>query len=251
MGGVLEGKRALVTGGHRGLGRGIAEAFVAAGAATAIADIQGAEATAREIGQGTVGVACDVRSTESVTGAIAETTRELGGLDILVNNAGVECLAPLHELSEDEFDRMVSVNLRGTWLVYKHALPVLLDGGGAVINIASLAGLVAFPLLGIYAATKGAVVRMTEAMALELRDHGVRANSICPGFVDTEMVQRSAMDFTAATGMPFDELVNKGQGRLARPDEIASLAVYLASDAASFVNGTAIAVDGGMNLRRV
>jgi NAD(P)-dependent dehydrogenase (short-subunit alcohol dehydrogenase family) len=122
MGGVLEGKRALVTGGHRGLGRGIAEAFVAAGAATAIADIQGAEATAREIGQGTVGVACDVRSAESVTGAIAETTRAHGGLDILVNNAGVECLAPLHELSEDEFDRMVSVNLRGTWLVYKHAL---------------------------------------------------------------------------------------------------------------------------------
>jgi NAD(P)-dependent dehydrogenase (short-subunit alcohol dehydrogenase family) len=146
---------------------------------------------------------------------------------------------------------MVSVNLRGTWLVYKHALPVLLDGGGAVINIASIAGLVAFPLLGIYAATKGAVVRMTEAMALELRDHGVRANAICPGFVDTDMVQRSAMDFTAVTGMPFDELVSKGQGRLARPDEIASLAVYLASDAASFVNGTAIAVDGGMNLRRV
>jgi NAD(P)-dependent dehydrogenase (short-subunit alcohol dehydrogenase family) len=95
MGGVHEGKRALVTGGHRGLGRGIAEAFVAAGAATAIADIQGAEATAREIGRGTVGVACDVRSTESVTGAVAETTRALGGLDILVNNArrGMPCPA--------------------------------------------------------------------------------------------------------------------------------------------------------------
>ena len=83
-----------------------------------------------------------------------------------MNDAGVECVAPLHELSEDEADRMVSVNLRGTWLVYKHALPVLLDGGGAVINIASLAGLVAFPLLGVYSATKGAVVRMTEGMNL-------------------------------------------------------------------------------------
>jgi len=251
MTGILDGKRALVTGGHRGIGRAIAEAFVSAGALTAIADIEGAEAAAQEIGRGTVGVTCDVRSTESVAGAVAETTRALGGLDVLVNNAGVESLAPLHELSEDEFDRMVSVNLRGTWLVYKHALPVLLDGGGAVINIASIAGLVAFPLLGIYAATKGAVVRMTEAMALELRDHGVRANAMCPGFVDTDMVQRSAMSFTAAAGIPFDELVSRGQGRLAKPDEIAGLAVYLVSDEASFVNGTAIAVDGGMNVRRI
>ena len=250
MGGVLEGKRALVTGGHRGLGRGIAEAFVAAGAATAIADIQGAEATAREIGQGTVGVACDVRSTESVAGAVAETTRALGGLDILVNNAGVGSLAPLHEVTEEEFDRIVAVNLRGTWLVYKYAVPALVDGGGVIINIASVSGLVGFPLLGVYSATKGAVVRMTETMSIELRDHGVRANAMCPGFVDTELVQSSAVGFTAATGMPFDEFVARGQGRLAKPDEISGLAVFLASDEASFVNGAAVPIDGGINVRR-
>jgi NAD(P)-dependent dehydrogenase (short-subunit alcohol dehydrogenase family) len=248
---ILEGKRALVTGGHRGIGRSIVEAFVSAGARTAIADIEGAETAAAEIGRGTAGVTCDVRSSKSVAAAVAEATRALGGLDILVNNAGVECLAPLHELTEEQFDRVVAVNLRGTWLVYKHAAPALLDGGGAILNIASIAGLVGFPLLGVYSATKGAVVRMTETMALELRDYGVRANAMCPGFVDTDMVQRSAMGFTAATGMPFDELVNKGQGRLAKPDEIAGLAVYLVSDEASFVNGTAIAVDGGMNLRRM
>ena len=197
-----------------------------------------------------MGVTCDVRSTESVAGAVDEATRALGGLDVLVNNAGVESLAPLHELTEEEFDRVVAVNLRGTWLVYKHAVPALVDGGGAILNIASIAGLVAFPLLGIYSATKGAVVRLTETMALELRDHGVRANAMCPGFVDTDMVQRSAMSFTAAAGIPFDELVSRGQGRLAKPDEIAGLAVYLVSDEASFVNGTAIAVDGGMNVRR-
>jgi NAD(P)-dependent dehydrogenase (short-subunit alcohol dehydrogenase family) len=251
MTGILEGKRALVTGGHRGIGRSIVEAFVSAGARTAIADIEGAETAAAEIGRGTAGVTCDVRSSKSVAAAVAEATRALGGLDILVNNAGVECLAPLHELTEEQFDRVVAVNLRGTWLVYKHAVPALLDGGGAILNIASIAGLVGFPLLGVYSATKGAVVRMTETMALELRDYGVRANAMCPGFVDTDMVQRSAMGFTAATGMPFDELVNKGQGRLAKPDEIAGLAVYLVSDDASFVNGTAIAVDGGMNLRRM
>jgi NAD(P)-dependent dehydrogenase (short-subunit alcohol dehydrogenase family) len=196
-------------------------------------------------------VTCDVRSTESVAAAVAEATRALDGLDVLVNNAGVESLAPLHELTEEEFDRVVAVNLRGTWLVYKHAVPALVDGGGAILNIASIAGLVGFPLLGVYSATKGAVVRMTETMALELRDLGVRANAMCPGFVDTDMVQRSAMGFTAATGMPFDELISKGQGRLAKPDEIAGLAVYLVSDEASFVNGTAIAIDGGMNLRRI
>ena len=194
---------------------------------------------------------CDVRSSESVAAAVAEATRALDGLDVLVNNAGVESLAPLHELTEEEFDRVVAVNLRGTRLVYKHAVPALVDGGGAILNIASIAGLVGFPLLGVYSATKGAVVRMTETMALELRDLGVRANAMCPGFVDTDMVQRSAMGFTAATGMPFDELISKGQGRLARPDEIASLAVYLVSDETSFVNGTAIAIDGGMNLRRI
>src|SRR6202008_14431 len=220
---ILDGKRALVTGGDRGIGRAIAEAFFSAGAHTAIADIEGAETAAKEIGRGTVGVTCDVRSADSVAAAVAEATRALDGLDVLVNNAGVESLAPLHELTEEEFDRVVAVNLRGTWLVYKHAVPALVDGGGEILTIASIAGLVAFPLLGVYSATKGAVVRMTETMALELRDLGVRANAMCPGFVDTDMVQRSAMGFTAATGMPFDELISKGQGRLAKPDEIAGL----------------------------
>jgi NAD(P)-dependent dehydrogenase (short-subunit alcohol dehydrogenase family) len=172
---ILDGKRALVTGGSRGIGRAIAEAFVSAGARMVIADIEGAAAAAEEIGRGTVGVACDVASSESVAAGIAEAVRALGGLDLLVNNAGVGSLAPLHELTEEEFDRVVAVNLRGTWLVYKHAVPALVDGGGAIINIASVSGLVGFPLLGVYSATKGAVIRMTETMALELRDvPGVR-----------------------------------------------------------------------------
>jgi NAD(P)-dependent dehydrogenase (short-subunit alcohol dehydrogenase family) len=247
----MEGKRALVTGGHRGIGRAIVEAFVAAGARTVIADVEGADKAAAEVGRDTVGVSCDVRSGDSVAAAVAEATRALGGLDVLVNNAGVESFGPLHELTEQEFDRIVSVNLRGTWLVYRHAVPALVDGGGAIVNIASLAGVVGFPLLGVYSATKAGIVRMTEVMALELRDHGVRANAICPGFIDTAMVERAIPDFEAATGMPLGELITAGQGRLGKPEEVASVATYLASDGASFVNGTAITIDGGMNLRRV
>lgn len=251
MSGFLHGKRALITGGHRGIGRAIAEAFTEAGAVVAIADVEGAEAAANEIGRGAIGVACDVRSADSVAAAVQATTASLGGLDVLVNNAGVEALAPLHETSEADFDRLVSINVRGPWLVYKHAVPALIDGGGAIINIASIGGVVAFPLLGIYSATKAALIRLTEAMALELREHRVRANSICPGFVATEMVARTSGNFADITGMPFEQMVAQGQGGMAAPADIAGLATYLASDTASFVNGTAIVVDGGMNLRRV
>jgi NAD(P)-dependent dehydrogenase (short-subunit alcohol dehydrogenase family) len=140
MSGFLEGKRALITGGHRGIGRAIAEAFTEAGAVVAIADIEGTEAAAKEIGRGTIGVACDVRSADSVAAAVQTTRASFGGLDVLVNNAGVEALAPLHEASEADFDRLMSINVRGPWLVYKHAVPALIDGGGAIINIASISG---------------------------------------------------------------------------------------------------------------
>jgi NAD(P)-dependent dehydrogenase (short-subunit alcohol dehydrogenase family) len=247
---VLAGRAALVTGGAGGIGRAIAEAFVRAGARTVVADISGADKAAVEIGEGTIGVECDVTSDESVAAAIAEATHALGGLDVLVNNAGVEAFAPLHEGSTDQFDHLVAVNMRGTWLVYKHATPALINGGGAIVNVASLAGVVGFPLLGVYSATKAAVVRMTEVMALEMRPYGIRANAICPGFIDTPMIARAFDSFEAATGMPLEALINAGQGRLGRPEEVAELATFLASDGASFVNGTAITIDGGMNLRR-
>ncbi|WP_009476605.1 MULTISPECIES: SDR family NAD(P)-dependent oxidoreductase [unclassified Rhodococcus (in: high G+C Gram-positive bacteria)] len=247
---TVQNKRVLVTGGGRGIGRGIVEGFVEAGARVAIADIAGAEQAAKDIGGDTVGVTCDVSSGESVASALTAVGESLGGLDVVVNNAGVEAFGPLHELSEDSFDKVISVNLRGTWLVYKHAVPLM--QGGAIVNIASLAGIVGFPLLGAYAAAKAGVVRLTEVMAVELRDLGVRANAICPGFIDTPMMRRAFDDFEAPPGGPsLEEIITARQGRLGKPQEVASLAVFLASDAATFVNGTAITLDGGMNVNRL
>jgi len=246
----LEGKRALITGAGSGIGRAIATAYAEAGGRVVLGDIAGAEDLAGALGGDALGIRCDVRSTDDVAGLVATASRHLGGLDLLVNNAGVETLAPLHEVTEEEFDHLVGVNLRGTWLVYKHAVPALIEGGGAILNVASLAGLAGFPLLGAYCASKGGCVRMTEVMALELRDHGVRANAICPGFVDTPMVDRAAGAFEAATGQPFDVVVAR-QGRLGTPEEVAALAVFLGSDQASFISGSAFAIDGGLNVQRL
>jgi NAD(P)-dependent dehydrogenase (short-subunit alcohol dehydrogenase family) len=250
MVGQLEGKRAVITGAGSGIGRAIAEAYVRAGCRVAVGDVTGAEQLASELGDDVLGVPCDVRSTEDVRGMVEAATAHLGGLDVLVNNAGVEVLTPLHETTEEEFDHIIDVNLRGVWLVYKHAAPALIDGGGTILNVASVAGLTGFPMLGAYCASKGGCVRMTEVMALELRDHGVRANAICPGFVDTPMADRAARAFETATGASFDAVVAR-QGRLGSPSEVGALAVFLASDDAAFINGSAIAIDGALNLQRL
>jgi NAD(P)-dependent dehydrogenase (short-subunit alcohol dehydrogenase family) len=152
----LEGKRALITGARSGIGRAVADAYVAAGARVAVGDIEGAPELARELGDDVLGVRCDVRSTPDVQELIEKATAHLGGLDVLVNNAGVEILTPLHEASEEEFDHVIGVNLRGVWLVYKHAVPALVDGGGAIVNIASVAGLVGSPCSARTAPPRGA-----------------------------------------------------------------------------------------------
>jgi NAD(P)-dependent dehydrogenase (short-subunit alcohol dehydrogenase family) len=249
---ALSGKRALVTGGSGGIGLGIAQAFCDAGARVVVVDIDGAEIAAKQLGGDTLGLACDVRRGDEVSAAVEQAVQHLGGLDVLVNNAGVEVAAPLHEQTEEEFDRVLGVNLRGVWLVYKHAAAALLASKGTILNVASLAGLSPFAGLGSYCASKAGVVRMTEVMALELQPHGVRANSICPGFVATPMADRFKTVFEEMAGPgAFEAVISTRQGRLATTAEIGALAVYLASDAAAMITGAAVPIDGGLNTHRL
>jgi NAD(P)-dependent dehydrogenase (short-subunit alcohol dehydrogenase family) len=244
----LEGRKALVTGGARGIGRAIAELFVARGARVVIADINGEEAaaTAREIGDAASAVTCDVTDSEQVAAAVATTVETLGGLDILVNNAGIEIVKPLLDQTEEEFRRLIDINVTGVWLGMKHALAPLAESKGTIINLASVAGLNGSPLLGSYCASKAGVVQLTRVAALELRDAGIRVNCVCPAFVDTAMVDRAGVAVEEMLGASFPELVAAKQGRLGTTAEVAETVAFLASDRAAWTTGSHYVLDGGM-----
>jgi NAD(P)-dependent dehydrogenase (short-subunit alcohol dehydrogenase family) len=255
---IFEGRAVLVTGGALGIGRGIAEAFVAAGASVAIADIDGAAAAdaATEIaadGEGrrrviqTIG---DVSVAADAERMVAETVAAFGRLDVLVNNAGIaplEWYGRVEDISEAIWDRTLDVNLKGMFLMSRATLPhIRAAGGGTIINIASVQGLQSMPRVAAYAASKGGVLSLTRAMALDHAHEGIRVVAICPGTIDSAMVRAIAR---AEGG---DEEANVRRygaahplGRIGTPADIGAAAVFLASDAASFITGEHLNVDGG------
>ena len=210
----LEGKRALVTGAGRGLGLAIATKFAEYGAQVALADLDDATCAeaAAKLGGDAFAVHCDVTRSADVQAAIAATTDRFGGMDVIVNNAGIEIGKPLPEISDEEFDQLMRINVNGVFYGIKYAVPALSATQGSIINMSSVAGLGGVPLLGAYCASKAAVIRLTQTAATELREAGIRVNAICPAFIDTEMVERLVAPFEAATGAEFGALAAAGPG---------------------------------------
>lgn len=247
--GEMDGQVALVTGAASGIGRATAFAFAEQGAAVVVADVADdhGEATVRSIveaGGRAMFVHTDVADADQVDAMVDHTVAEFGRLDHAFNNAGIEgAPAPLAECSRENWDRTIAVNLTGVFLCLHAEIPALRDsGGGSIVNCASIAGLNGFPGLSAYVASKHGVNGLTKAAALELASEGIRVNSVCPGAIETEMVARVAAE---QPEMIERTVAAHPLGRLGRPEEIAATVVWLCSDAAGFVTGQTIAVDGG------
>lgn len=253
----LKDKVALITGGGRGIGSAIALAFAREGARiavlarTAVQIERVALQIANECGVDTMHAECDVSIKESVEHAFMTVRERFGQLDILVNNAGIAESAPLVRTSDELWERVIATNLSGTFFCTRAALPMMIDRGwGRVINIASVAGKTGAPYISAYTASKHGVVGLTRSVAMEVASRGVTVNAICPGYVETDMATHAVENIKAKTAKSTSEALDilkrmSPQNRLITPDEVAALAVLLASEEGRGINGQAINVDGG------
>jgi len=249
--GSLTGKRALITGGASGIGEATSLLFAKEGAAVAVVDTDAAggrrvASAIQSQGGRAIFVRADVTQPDDCRNAVDKTVSALGGLEILFNNAGIIRRASITELSEEEWDRVMAVNVKSVFLMSKQAVSVMTEaGGGVIINAASGWGLVGGPRAAAYCASKGAVVLLTKAMAIDHGPQNIRANCICPGDTDTPMLREEAQQLGQSEESFLQQARERPLQRVGTPEEVAEAVLYLASDSSSYVTGTALVVDGG------
>ena len=248
----LRGKRIIVTGAGSGIGRAIALRFAAEGARVVISDVdeEAAARVAAEAGGETLVRKTDVTSTSEVETLVQTSVEEWGGLDVMVNNAGIGVAGTTTVTTEEDYERVMDVCLRGTFLGMKHAIPAIRDSeGGSVINMSSVAALVGIADRAVYSAAKGAILAITRAAAIDHVEEGVRVNCIAPGTVDTPWIGRITAGYDDPEEARRNMQARQPHGRLVTPEEIAAMAAYLASDESASVIGACMIVDGGVTAR--
>lgn len=251
LAGRLDGKVALITGGAGGMGRASSLQFAAAGAKVAILDIdeaQGIEVVEQIEQSGGVAmfIHTDVSDAAQVEAAIAQVIKKYGPITVLFNHAGTIIVKPLHETTEADYDRLMNINVRSAFLVCRSVVKHMLEGeGGSIVITSSIGGEKGFALESLYCMTKGAVLQLARSISTEYREHGIRCNAVCPGFVKTAHGLRE-IDELDGLGQQWSEAdLSAAQVRIGEADEVASAALFLASDESSFINGTALYVDNG------
>ncbi len=252
----FEGKTAVVTGAATGIGEAVALAFGREGANVAVVDVNqeaaaGTLAAITAEGGTGITVIADVSQASDCERIAVEAVSAFGGIDYLVASAGIQTYGTVVDTDEDTWDRTLSVNLKGIYLAAKHCVPEMIKGGGgAIVNVASVQGLMSQPNVAAYAASKGAVIAMTRTMALDHAKDNIRVNSLCPGSIDTPLL-RFAADMISPDD-PAGAIVDWGKlhplGRVGQPSEMAEVVLFLVSDAASFMTGAAVVADGGLTI---
>jgi NAD(P)-dependent dehydrogenase (short-subunit alcohol dehydrogenase family) len=243
---------ALITGGGTGIGRAIAVAFAREGASVAVAGrrlekLKDVASTIQKQGGTALALQCDVACAKDAERATSETAKQFGKLNVLVNNAGTLSVSTVDTITEDDWDRVITVNLKGPFLMSRAALKEFRkNGSGAIVNIGSVLGLVAMKDRAAYCASKGGVTMLTKAMALDHAHENVRVNCICPSIVETELVKGLFDDSEQGKRLKQSRMGTIPLGRFGKPADVAELAVFLASDESSWLTGTAIPLDGGL-----
>jgi NAD(P)-dependent dehydrogenase (short-subunit alcohol dehydrogenase family) len=252
--GKLTGQRALVSGGASGIGKAIAWLFLAEGASVVISDINsdGLEAAVKELSASgpVTGVEGDVRSMADAGRMVAAVVETYGGLDVLVCNAGITSVMPIEQLGEEEWDAVLSTNVKGMFTLVKHAVPQMIRGGGGrIVTLGSEMGIVAVPESPAYNASKGAVIMFTKSIAVDLIRHNIRVNSLCPGITRTPLLQAEVDNSVDPARTAAEQASWAPIRRVADPAEIAQGALFLASEDSSFAVGSCLVLDGGFTAR--